>query len=383
MQVYEFEWPVRWVVGPDSLDALGAELRRLGAQKPLLISDEGLSKIGLFEKVLKVLRVSYPQAQSFDRIPLESEAQVLQELYDFCEAQKIDAIVSLGGGSVLDSGKALALMLGYGERDPSNLESFEYFRERRFIHVCLPTTSGTGSEAGHGAVIKKGNKKLLIAGAALYPHVALLDPALTQSLPPRITVATAMDAWVHSWEALTGKQKNPLSTAIARWTLQTIPERLDVVLDHPHDLRARQDLAEAACLAGLSFTHSMVGLAHALAHALVYWKNIPHGEAVALFLPLSLECSVQSGETFEELQAEMLLWKVTSPKELLDKVRRERNYFCKKVGIPLSLEELGFAQNELADLAQKALSDGTSLFAAGKLNQEGVLELLEKWYSRV
>lgn len=384
--IYEFEWPVRWVVGDEALDTLPTELQRLKSKRPLLLTDSVLSSLGLLKRVQNLLPAPQFECLSFDAIPLESDAEVLTKLFDFAVKEKVDAIVSLGGGSVLDSGKVLALMLGYSEPDPTKLESFEFYKERRMPHICLPTTSGTGSEAGHGAVIKKGNKKLLIAGPALYPHVAILDPVLTQTLPLRLTVATAIDAWTHSWEALTSRQQNPLSSSIARWTLRKIPEALEQVIVHSNDSginnsklsKARLELAESACLAGLSFTHSMVGLAHSLAHSLAHLLPISHGEAIGVFLPLSLSWNLLQGGVLESLDAECMLWNVQTESQLLERVFVLRNQFCTQVNLALTAQAAGLKESQIEELVQGALLDGTSVFIRGHL-PEPLLKKLVSW----
>jgi alcohol dehydrogenase len=382
--IYEFEWPVRWVVGHEALDLLPKELKNLGSLRPLILTDAVLSSLGFLDRVESLLKAAHFEPRVFAEIPLESDADLLIRLYDWARSEKVDALISLGGGSVLDSGKVLALMLGYGERDPSRLESYEYFQKRLFPHICLPTTAGTGSEAGHGAVIKKGEHKLLIAGPALYPHVAILDPVLTQTLPLKLTVATAMDAWTHSWEALSSRQRNPLSSLIARWTLTQIPNALEALFKNPNSSSDRLRLAEAACLAGLSFTHSMVGLAHSLAHSLAHLRPISHGEAIGVFLPLSVSWALSQNSDYliSTLKGEMLVLGLKNEEDLLHWIFVQRNRFCSQVGLSLTLKDVGLNWEEIEILVEGASLDGTSVFVPGILTESKMKSLVEWTYAR-
>ena len=376
---YEFEWPVRWVVGPTALDQLSAELKRLGSKNPLLLSDEGVAKAGMLDKVLALLRESQLKHEVYDRVPLESDSKVLESLYEFCRHHKIDAVISLGGGSVLDSGKVLALMLGYQKSRVNELESYEYFHEQRFPHVCLPTTSGTGSEAGNGAVVKDGDKKLLVAGAGLYPNVAILDPRLTLSMPTRLRVATAMDAWTHSWESLFGRQRNPLSAALARSCLFAIPPALETLTREPQNAEACLKLSECASLAGIAFTHSMVHMAHSLAHALAQFMPISHGEAVAVFLPLSVSWGLESGDlSLKDFYYEKHTLGWTREEQILEWLFKVRNPLCEPQRLALSLADTGFAKEKIPLLIEAASLDGTSVFIPSRLNSKQI-ETMVRW----
>jgi alcohol dehydrogenase len=305
------------------------------------------------------------------------------------QVERIDGLISLGGGSVLDSGKALSLMLARGASDLRDVENFEIYTDRLVPHIAIPTTSGTGSESSHSAVIKDGSQKRLIAGRALYPHTAILDPEIMQKMPLRLAVATGLDAWTHAWESLTSLQTNPFSQAIARAALKTLARELPRLAEHRSDLALRLALAESASMAGIAFTHSMLGMAHALGHTLASLVPIHHGEAVTLFFPHSLgPLLCQRPELFDDLLEDCpfseLRTRGARPDvaSLWSYLIEFRRRMAEPVKIALSLKDLGLARERLPDLARGALLDGPSLFSPYAWSEGALLKFLEASYER-
>lgn len=385
---YEFEWPVKIVAGEKALEHLAAEIGRLGMKRILLLSDEGLERAGWVARV----REQIPRdlfVFEFAQVPPDSNADLLSQLLLRSQEQRIDGLISLGGGSVLDSGKALSLMLARGAHDLREVENFEIYTDRKLAHIAIPTTSGTGSESSHSAVIKDGSQKRLLAGRALYPHTALLDPEIMQKMPARLAVATGLDAWTHAWESLLSLQTNPVSQAIARAAIKTLSRELPRLATNSSDLSLRLALAESASLAGIAFTHSMLGMAHALGHSLASLMPIHHGEAVALFFPHSLSPllslrprlfdDVLEDCPFAELRA---LGARPGVADLWNYLLEFRSRLAEAQRIPLSLQDVGLDRSRLPELARGALLDGPSLFSPYAWSEEGLLKFLEATYAR-
>jgi alcohol dehydrogenase len=384
---YEFEWPLKIVAGPHALEHLAFEMRRLGMKRVLLLSDEGLEKVGWVKRV-RAQMAEEAHVVEFTRIPPDSDAAVLAEIYALCARESIAGIVALGGGSVLDSAKALTLMIAHRKSDLREIENYEVYTERPVAHIAIATTSGTGSESSHSAVIKDGHQKRLLAGPALYPHVAFLDPELTEKMPLRLAVATGLDAWTHAWESLLSLQVNPVSKALARAAVKTLARDLPQLPRTPSDLQLRQRLAESATFAGIAFTHSMLGMAHALGHTLASIRPVHHGEAVTLFFLHSLApIMAKTPEFFDEILEDCPFEALRAPtrptyEALWDFLVSFRRETASGVGIVLSLEKLGVARTDLPKLARGALMDGPSLFSPYAWDEPRLVAFLEKTYDK-
>ena len=189
---------------------------------------------------------------------------------------------------MLDTAKAVRALLSQGERTLRAMLGSEWLtRGQPVPFVMVPTTSGTGSECTAVAVVQDDRSRLKqeIVSDQFLPDVAVLDPRSTKSLPPRLTAASGMDALTHAIEAYTGRQKNPLSDAYARSAVELIGQNLIAAVREPKKDEYRLAMACASAMAGMAFSNSMVGVAHAIAHALGAVCQLPHGEAVGLLLP--------------------------------------------------------------------------------------------------
>jgi len=381
---YEFEWPVKIVAGFKALEHLAAEMERLQMKRVLLLSDAGLEKAGWLRRVREQIPSSM-HVLEFAGVPPDSDAGVLKDVYGKCQNESIGGIVALGGGSVLDSAKALTLMLAHRQGDLRAIENFEIFTERPIAHIAIPTTSGTGSESSHSAVIKDGAHKRLIAGRALYPHVAILDPEIMEKMPLRLAIATGLDAWTHAWEAATSLQSNPISHAVSRAALKALSEELPRLAQAESDLNLRLRLAESATFAGVSFTHSMLGMAHALGHTLASLRPVHHGEAVTLFFLHSMApLMLRAPEVFKDLLEDCPFAELRNGAEkpsvasLWDYLVKFRANIAAPLGIVLSLQQFGLSSAELGQLARGALLDGPSLFSPYAWTEAALIEFLEK-----
>ncbi|MCV6603330.1 MAG: iron-containing alcohol dehydrogenase, partial [Cohaesibacter sp.] len=202
-----------------------------------------------------------------------------------------DAIVAIGGGSVIDSAKGVNILASEQSDDLSAFSGSGAIKRALKPFFVIPTTAGTGSEVTLVAVIKDNERgiKMSFASPFLLPNAAVLDPRMTLTLPPHITAATGMDALTHAVEAYICMAKNPLSDAFATAAIQKIVAHLVNVVNKPDDIEGRLALAEAATMAGIAFSNSMVGLVHSLGHSVGAECHLPHGLCMSIFLPWVLE----------------------------------------------------------------------------------------------
>lgn len=373
MRYFEFYNPVKICAGQDALGNLLYEAQSLGMERPLLLSDETLTKLGLVKRFQDWTGLR--NCLLYDRVPPDSSVDAVNDIAALYRREGCRGIVALGGGSVLDTGKGVRLLIGQGETDILKLMGCENLpRGAHVPFIAVPTTAGTGSECTPVAVIRHPAKsvKLEYISPCMMPDAAVLDGRMTQSLPPRITAATGLDALCHAIEAYTCGQKNPMSDAYALSAMGIITAKLEQAVGKD-SAPVRIDLAVAACMAGAAFGNSMVGAVHAIGHALGGVCHIAHGEAMAILLP---HVMAFNREKVEPLYRDLLRffpgWD-DPVQAVADFIRR----IGQKSGLPLRLRDTGrFDVKDIDAVAAKALNDGAMIVNPAYLSKEDVAALL-------
>lgn len=270
---------------PGASSALAEQRLLRKAARVLVVTDAGVRDAGLLERVTKGLGEKV--ALLDDTVRPDGDAEHVNALAARAKEANVDAIVALGGGSVLDSAKAVAALLAKGGR-LQDLDGIATVRARLLPLVAVPTTAGTGAEATQFVVIadRQAGRKLILVDTSLVPAQAVLDPELILGLPRAVTAATGVDALTHAVEAIGSRARNPFGTALALEAARIIvaDDGLARCLEEPSDLAARGRMLAAACLAGQAISTNMLGACHAFAHGLGALKGVPHGIANGLFL---------------------------------------------------------------------------------------------------
>lgn len=274
----------RVVFGAGCVERIAGWLDRVTPRRLLLVTDPGVVRAGAVERVLE--GAGRRVAAVFDGVPQDSGLRVVEEAVAAARRAGAEGVISVGGGSVLDTGKGAALALGLG-RAPADLLGFRLPPGRPAFHAALPTTAGTGSEATDIVVLKdeRTGLKAYIGDRRAIPALAILDPALTRSLPASITAATAMDVLAHAVEAIASPAADAVADERARRAIRLVDGHLPRALAAPGDLAARGALLAAAHLAGRALVTARVGLAHALGHPLTARHGVPHGLVNGILLP--------------------------------------------------------------------------------------------------
>jgi acyl-CoA reductase-like NAD-dependent aldehyde dehydrogenase/alcohol dehydrogenase class IV len=281
---YQYEPRTRVLSGPRSLARLYAELDALGKQRALVITDAGVVAAGLLARLREVLG---PRVVAvFDAVTQDSGLGVVDAAAAVGRAANADAIISLGGGSCIDTAKATAVALANGWRAIETI-GMHHLPGPSTLHIAIPTTAGTGSEVTNVAVIKNENvgTKAYVLDNLVAPDLAILDPTLIVGLPPRMTAATGLDALTHAVEAYTARAANPMSDAQALHAIRLIARWLPRAVTHGADLEARAQMQTAATLAGWAISSSTVGLVHAMSHTIGARHGVPHGIGNGVLLP--------------------------------------------------------------------------------------------------
>lgn len=394
---YDFFCPVKLMAGEQALEQLADELRTLGASRPLLLTDKGVGGSGLATLLSQVLAEGgLPVVACWDEIPADSSTAVVEQIAVRYRKLGCDSLVALGGGSVIDTAKAVNILATLAPRDgqKGGDRLLDYAGAGSLTRplnplAVVPTTSGTGSEVTQVAVIRDegSGRKVPFSSPFLLPRLAVLDPRLTLGLPLPITAATAMDAMTHAIEAFIGNTRNPVSDALALAAVEKIAGALPLVLQRPEDSQLRLQLAEGSTLAGMAFSNSMVGLVHALGHSLGARCHLPHGLCMNLFLPAALD---YNRPAIDEELARLLLPLVGAerfaatpdalrPQACLDAINRLRDTLWEAVRLPRTLAEAGVTDRAvLRDIRDLAIDDGALLYSRKDADREQLMALLEQ-----
>ncbi|CAM4122464.1 iron-containing alcohol dehydrogenase [Acinetobacter pragensis] len=387
---YEFFCPVKVIAGHAALEHIPFELAALGAARPLIITDKGVRSNNL----LAPIEAAFESTDAvigyiFDDVPPDSSLETVRKAAQLYRDNNCDAIIAVGGGSVIDTSKATNILVSEGGDDLLKYSGAHNLPKPLKPFFVIPTTSGTGSEVTMVAVVSDNQKNVKMPFASYYlmPHAAILDPRMTQTLPPHLTAMTAMDAMTHAVEAYTCLAANPISDAYATAAIKKISANLFNVLDNPTDANGRLELAQASTMAGIAFSNSMVGLVHSLGHSLGAVAHLPHGLCMNLFLPYVLEFNK---ETNAEKLADLLLplagpdiYAQTPAHLRADKTistlqaMRDRIYALTK--LPRTLQETGkVSETQFDEIAEKALNDGSIIYNPKEATLQDLKTILEK-----
>ena len=385
---YEFFCPTKIVSGRKALANLPHELVQLGSRRPLVVTDKGIVDAGLLDKVRAVFEgADCVIAAVFDDTPVDSSDRIVAQVARLFGEASCDALLAVGGGSAIDTAKAANIVITEGSEDLLAFQGADRITKPLRPLVVVPTTAGTGSEVTAAAVVYNTAKgiKMAFSDGRLLPHVAILDPKMTLTLPPKLTAATGMDALTHAMEAYYCIQKNPVSDAFAAAAIRLVAESLLPCVEDGADEGLRLTLANAALLAGVAFSNSLVGVVHGLAHATGGVAHVPHGVANAIFLPWGIEQNIGKRA---DIIAEMLPMMGGKPTGSADHdaravagaVRALTRRLHDAAGLPTSLRQAGVREDQLEAIARAAINDGSMAMNPEEVTYADALELLRKAY---
>ncbi len=267
MLQFEFILPSQIIFGCGKSLLLPEKVTELGGNKTLVVTSRGMAKREKANDILEALKKKGLVFSIYSEIPPEPHLEDIQLCLDAAKKQGADLVVGIGGGSVLDVAKKVAMDLPA----PS---------------IMLPTTSGTGSVVTHESVFKVDGKKQALVTLGLTPDIAIVDPELSMSMPPRLAAATGMDALAHAVECYESRRSNPAVKAFALEAFNLLKANSRKATEG--DRQARINMSLGSLLSGVAFGNSGTALAHALSYPLSN-RGVPHGEAVAMVLPQALE----------------------------------------------------------------------------------------------
>ncbi len=267
-------------------------IKQMGANKVILVTDQGLTQIGLYNAMVAELEKLGVSVFVYDQITPDPTDDQVNEGFRLVKEQQCDAVIGFGGGSSMDAAKLISV-LPVVNKPLEKLTGILKITQRGLPLFLVPTTAGTGSEVTIAAVVtdKNTGQKMPAADPVLIPTAAALDPELMLGLPPKVTAATGFDAFTHAVEAFISTNATKETDKFAKTAAKLIWDNLPVCIETPKDIAARESMALASYYAGIAFSKAGLGYTHGIAHQLGAFYHVPHGEANALVLPHILEFS--------------------------------------------------------------------------------------------
>lgn len=378
MENVDFEHRTRLVFGPGEISRLGEISRQLGGSRALVVSDTGVVTAGHFGRGVASLRAAGLEVAAFHGVKENPSTAEVDAGLVIARQFKPDLLIGLGGGSSMDCAKGINFLYSCGGR----MEDYWGVGKATadmLPMIAVPTTAGTGSEAQSFALISQAgtHTKMACGDRRAACSVALLDPELTLTQPPRVTALTGIDAVSHALESYVTRRRNPLSICYSRQAWQLLSQGFPTVLDDPADVDARGQVQLGAFFAGLAIETSMLGAAHALANPLTAQFNVTHGQAVGLMLPHVVRFNAsrlpEVNEWYSELWRDVAystLGKSISQNDPIDSLASFVQHLAARAGLHTELISCGVTAKDVSKLAVDATKQWTGNFNPCPL-QEG------------
>lgn len=380
MESFDFHPRTRLIFGEGSLDRLSALCLELGFRRTLLVADQGILACGFVERATKLLKDSGVTVFTFHDFDSNPNTTMVEAGRDFAVSLEIDSLIGLGGGSSMDTAKAINFLLTNGGA-MQDYWGYGKTRAPMLPMIGVPTTAGTGSEAQSYALISDAETHVKMAcgdpGAAF--KIAILDPRLTVSQPATVTATAGFDAISHSVETYVTTQRNAASELFSLEAWRLLDANYERVIREPGDIEARGAMQLGAYWAGLAIENSMLGAAHACANPLTASYSTDHGVAIGLMLPHVVRWNgAAAGERYRQLLARgSVIPHRGDPAEALALRLEELRAIG---GLPRGLKATGVPESDLPRLAEEAASQWTGQFNPRPFGAAGALTLYKRAY---
>ncbi|MFC1532609.1 iron-containing alcohol dehydrogenase [Thermodesulfobacteriota bacterium] len=369
------------LVGENASLRAGLRLKDLGCNKAFIIYDKGIKAARLPDKIVENIEKLGIKTIHYDGVLPDPPDYMVEEAAEIGRKEAVDAIVAIGGGSTLDTAKAVRILLV----NPPPIRKYygnDKAPELGPPLILIPTTAGTGSEVTSVAVLTNthSNKKTAPFGKNCIATLAIVDPVLTLGMPPAITAATGMDAFSHAAEAITSSKETPVSDLLAKEAIALIVKSLPNAVENGSDIQARYDMIYASMLAGYAFNDAMVHLGHSIAHTLGSLFHVHHGTACGIALPEVISHVapvIPEKVKLVGIAMGVKMYKRDSPKTIGLKVRDAIRAFNKTIGLP-SLKEY-ITESDIDRIAADSVAGG--VFCPNRATLDEISQMLYNAYS--
>ena len=377
----QFYLPIKVITGVGCFSQLPEVVRSYGQRALLVCGQSALRRSGILDRALHDLHGAKLQVVLYDEARAEPTVEMAQKALDLARREQVEVVISIGGGSALDVGKAVAALY----KQAGTVREYHSGRtveERGLPFISVPTTACTGTEVTNNAVLTDPDTgiKQSIRGAYLTAVAAVVDPELTLTLPPEITAGSGADALCQSIESFVSVAAQPITDALTSQAIQWIGRSLVRAYEQGSDVQARSDMLYGSLLTGMAMSHTRLGGAHALAHPLGYHYHIPHGVVCGLLLPYVMEYSLEYVPDRYAQVAHLLGLDTRGAtlREAAQQAAAAARETTRKVGIPDRLCTFGVKHEDLPKLIQESLPSANLKSNPKPLGAEDLQVILER-----
>jgi alcohol dehydrogenase len=378
MGLYNFEFQIKTKIkfGKNKIEELNDSLKSFGAKRIMLIVDQGIIEAGLIDKIEKILKKSDLDYFIFDQVKPDPTIEIVNSGVRFLLNNNINALVAVGGGSPIDTAKAIRASF-------SKRELAEKITADKLPLITIPTTSGSGSEVTKAIVIKDENtkKKFAVANENLAPDISIVDPVMTKTLPPYLTAVGGMDALSHCIESYTSHEAVLPFEMIATKGIEMVKKYLRPAVGNGNNMEARAGMSLASLFGGISLSNCGLGLVHAISHPLGGQFNIPHGLANSMILPYVMEFNIIANPAKYANIARLFGVNIDNMTEMeaAYKAVKEVEKIKKDIGLDYSLDDFGVDKFEF--IAELALKEKLMLKSNPRsIEKDDIIKILRRAY---
>ena len=361
--MWEFTSPRTIVFGEEALEYL----KEIEGERAFIVSGKFVGRMGIADKVADYLKEAGMEVSIFNEVEPEPSVGTIVKGAKAMVEFRPDWIIGLGGGSSMDAAKAMWILYERPDMEVAMINPLEKLGLRKKSKLlCIPTTSGSGSEATWATIItdSDGAVKMELPSKEAVPDVVILDPELPSLMPPALTAQTGLDVLAHAVEAYVSQWRNDFSDALAIKAIQIVFAHLPEAYENGTSLEARERMHNASTMAGWAFSNSQVGVAHCMGHAFGALFKVPHGRCVGIFLPYSIEYSApEIKERYAQI-ANAIGVEHTTDDEALDGLLEAIRALRERLGEPGSIGDAGISESEfnanLDGLVDRAMSSAST-----------------------
>jgi alcohol dehydrogenase class IV len=348
------------VIGVGSLGEAGFAAGRLGARRPMVVTDPGIIEAGWVDELLGYLADAGLQPVVWSDVTPNPKDHEVTAAYERYVEEGADVLVAIGGGSCIDAAKGIAILSGNGG-GILDYAGVDQVSNPIPPLLMIPSTSGTGADVSQFCIVSDTDRavKITIMGRALVPDISITDPRLLMTMPEGLNAATGLDALTHGIESFVSLAHNPLADIHALNAVRLVCQNLRTTMSHPRQEEARSQMAQGSLNAGLAFTNAILGATHAMSHQVGGLLDAPHGVVNGVLLPHVIRYNaVASPDRYVDLARSAGLGVDGMPgDEVADMLAAHIRSLADDVGVPRGLSELGVDESVLPRLARTTLDD--------------------------
>lgn len=381
MKNYTFNIPTQIEFGVGTINKVPSLVTSLGCKNIMIVTDKGVVNAGILDKVTVTLDSENIHYIIFDEVEPDPSTDIIEKIYAKAKDENIDIYLAIGGGSSIDSSKGASLLMN----NPGRLQNYagvNKVKNKGIPIIAIPTTAGTGSEVTIFAVLSdnQAQTKFTVTSPLISPDIAILDPELTLTLPPKLTASTGLDAMTHAIEAYTSTLSEPISDTLALEAMKLLYNYLPIAVNNGSEVEARAKVLQGSLLAGMAFNNAYLGLCHAIASPLGALFHVPHGTANAVMLPYVMKFNYMAAPDKFINMANAFGVKLTG-NDIYE------NAYCavdaikklvKLCGLPTTLSEVGATEELLNQVAKDALLSVQLRFNCRKACESQIREVVQE-----